>query len=104
MRAFKLNDQETFEETKNAIEAREPFQLVADGFTATSIRKLRPFSQSHWGTQPKQWTRIDGLKYTIYGLFTGNFGAIYYAAFKAGMDARWEDTGASLVVSFEKRG
>ena len=102
MRVFKLNNQGTFQESQNAIAAKEPFQLVVEGFTVTCVRRLRPFFESHWGTQPRRITRIDGLRYAMYGLLTGSFAAIYHAAFKAGMDVHWEDTGASLLVSFEK--
>ena len=103
MTVLKLNNQEAFEESQNAIDRRESFQLVVEGFAARMVRKLLPFFQSYWGVKPRQMTKIDGLRYAIYGLFTGNFSAIYYAAFKAGMVARWEDTGSSIVVSFEMR-
>lgn len=103
MRVLKLNSQEAFEESQNAIHARESFQLIVEGFTAKVVRKLRPFFRSHWGTQKTRITRIEGLRYAIYALFTGSFGAIYYAAYKAGMVAHWEDSGSSLVISFKTR-
>jgi hypothetical protein len=103
MRVLKLNSQGAFEESQNAIHAKESFQLIVEGFTAKVVRRLRPFFQSHWGPKNTRITRIEGLRYAMYALFTGSFGAIYYAAFKAGMVADWEDTGPTLVVSFEMK-
>ena len=103
MTVLKLNNQEAFEESQNVIDRREPFQLVVEGFTARMVRKLRPFYHSNLGPLPRGMTRIDALRLMIYAPWTGSFAAIYYAASKAGMVARWEDTGASLLVSFEMR-
>lgn len=103
MKLIMLSSQTAFEDSQQAIDRREPFQLVVEGFTARIVRKLSPFFQSHWGSHHRRMTRIDILKYAVYGLFAGNFSAVYYAAFKAGMDASWDDTRASIVVTFEAR-
>lgn len=100
MVALKLSDSEAFEKSQVVINRGEPFRLIVEGFTARIVKRLIPFFVSYWGSERKRIKRMDALRYAAYGLFTGNFSAIYYSAMKAGMIARWEDSGEPLVVLF----
>ena len=94
-------DTDALEHAKQAITRGESFTVVIEGFGAKMVKRMKPLFAYLSGNDKRKLGKLEGLKYSIYALFIGDFGPIYHYAMRARMNAGWEEGSNSVSVSFK---
>lgn len=109
MQTLQLTDPDVVEKVQDILSRNERFSLVVDEATAKWVKKLQPMINYLWGPdrgkingkRPGFTERIKAFKYSLYALFTGSFGGVYFYTMEAGMKAKWEERDSTIVLVFE---